>query len=147
MLLYKAQKRKNPLKKEEVKFYPQVVITSNVKTDTIAKEIAQLSSLSTGDVKNTIDNLVTVMSRYLCNSQSVTLDGLGTFRLSMKNPKSGVATADEVNSQTAKLFVRFIPAGVRNADRTIAKRNLMEGVKCLRYDKAKTETEENSLGS
>ena len=61
-------------------FYPRVVLTGNVDTEQVAKEIAELSSLSTGDSKNVIDNLVTVMTRHLQSSESVTLDGLGTFR-------------------------------------------------------------------
>ena len=66
-------------------FYPRVVLTGNVDTEQVAKEIAELSSLSTGDSKNVIDNLVTVMTRHLQSSESVTLDGLGTFRLTMKS--------------------------------------------------------------
>ena len=62
-------------------FYPRVVLTGNVDTEQVAKEIAELSSLSTGDSKNVIDNLVTVMTRHLQSSESVTLDGLGTCLL------------------------------------------------------------------
>ena len=71
-------------------FYPRVVLTGNVDTEQVAKEIAELSSLSTGDSKNVIDNLVTVMTRHLQSSESVTLDGLGTFRLTMKSTMNGV---------------------------------------------------------
>ena len=70
-------------------FYPRVVLTGNVDTEQVAKEIAELSSLSTGDSKNVIDNLVTVMTRHLQSSESVTLDGLGTFRLTMKSTMNG----------------------------------------------------------
>ena len=52
-------------------FYPRVVLTGNVDTEQVAKEIAELSSLSTGDSKNVIDNLVTVMTRHLQSSESV----------------------------------------------------------------------------
>ena len=73
-------------------FYPRVVLTGNVDTEQVAKEIAELSSLSTGDSKNVIDNLVTVMTRHLQSSESVTLDGLGTFRLTMKSTMNGSVT-------------------------------------------------------
>ena len=43
-------------------FYPRVQLTGNVNTDQVAREIAQLSSLTSGDVKNVIDNLVTVVA-------------------------------------------------------------------------------------
>lgn len=60
-------------------FYPRVVLTGNVDTEQVAKEIAELSSLSTGDSKNVIDNLVTVMTRHLQSSESVTLERSGYF--------------------------------------------------------------------
>lgn len=51
----------------------------------IADEISRVfNSLSSGDVKNCIDNLVTVMTQHLQRSQSVTLEGFGTFRVVMK---------------------------------------------------------------
>lgn len=42
-------------------FHPRVIYTANISTSQIAKEIAAYSSLSPGDVKNTLDNLVTVI--------------------------------------------------------------------------------------
>ncbi len=132
-VFFKPQRRVNPQDKREAKFYPQAVVINNVDTDTVAREIAGLSSLSTGDVKNTIDNLVTVMNRHLCNSHSVTLNGFGTFRLSLRSPKNGVEKEEDVNTGKTKIYVRFVPAGTRNANRTIASRNLFAGVKCLRY--------------
>lgn len=48
-------------------FYPRVLRTGNVSTSQISKEIAAYSSLSPGDVKNTLDNLVTVVSQHLQN--------------------------------------------------------------------------------
>lgn len=70
-------------------FYPRVVLTGNVDTEQVAKEIAELSSLSTGDSKNVIDNLVTVMTRHLQSSESVTLDGLGKFDFSIRGAPAG----------------------------------------------------------
>jgi hypothetical protein len=40
-------------------FYPHVVRTGNINSAQLSKEIAAYSSLSPGDVKNTLDNLVT----------------------------------------------------------------------------------------
>ena len=54
-------------------FYPRVVRTGNVSIPhQLSKEIAAYSSLSPGDVKNTLDNLVTVMAQHLQSSESVT---------------------------------------------------------------------------
>ena len=117
-------------------FYPRVVRVSTINTAQIAKEVAEYSSLSTGDVKNTIDNLITVMGQHLQASQSVNLDGLGSFRMVMKAGGNGVATADEVSASQATLTVRFMPSSTRNANGTVATRSMVTGVKCVRFDKA-----------
>ncbi len=130
-------------------FYPRVVRVGNVSTNQIAKEIAEYSSLSTGDVKNTIDNLVTVMARHLQSSQSVTLDGLGSFRMVMLAGGHGVSTSDEVSASQASLTIRFRPASTRNLDGTVATRSMITGAKCKRYDRLTGETgsEEEPGGS
>ena len=116
-------------------FYPRVVLTGNVDTEQVAKEIAELSSLSTGDSKNVIDNLVTVMTRHLQSSESVTLDGLGTFRLTMKSTMNGVEDPLKVSATQSTLRVRFLPTSKRNLDHTVSTRSLVTGAKCARYDK------------
>ena len=104
-------------------FYPRVVRSGNVDSAQLSKEIAAYSSLSPGDVKNTLDNLVTVMGQHLQSSESVSVDGLGTFRMVMVARGKGVET------------VRFQPATTRNLDRTTATRSMVTGAKCARYDK------------
>jgi len=112
-------------------FYPRVVLTGNVDTEQVAKE---MSSLSTGDSKNVIDNLVTVMTRHLQSSESVTLDGLGTFRLTMKSTMNGVEDPLKVSATQSTLRVRFLPTSKRNLDHTVSTRSLVTGVKCVRFD-------------
>ncbi len=119
-------------------FHPRVVRTGTVNISQIAKEIAAYSSLSPGDVKNTVENLVTVMTQHLQSSESVTLDGFGTFRMVMRSRGKGVDTSDEVSAAQASLTVCFQPASTRNPDRSMATRSLVTGVKCLRFDRAET---------
>ena len=90
-------------------FYPHVVRTGNINSAQLSKEIAAYSSLSPGDVKNTLDNLVTVMAQHLQSSESVSVDGLGTFRMVMSARGRGVETT--------------------------ATRSMVTGAKCARYDK------------
>ena len=106
-------------------FYPRVVLKGNVSTDQIAQEIAEYSSLSKGDTKNVIDNLV--------SSESVTLDGFGTFRMTMKSNGKGVESADKVSAAQATMTVRFLPCYTKNPDRTVATRSMVTGVKCIPY--------------
>lgn len=121
-------------------FYPRIIYIANVGTAQIAEEVAAYSSLSPGDVKNTIDNLVTVMTQHLQASQSVTLEGFGTFRMVMKASGKGVETADEVSAAQASLTARFQPCITKNPDRTTATRSLVTGVKCVRFDRAEPVT-------
>jgi len=113
-------------------FYPRVVRSGNVDSAQLSKAY---SSLSPGDVKNTLDNLVTVMGQHLQSSESVSVDGLGTFRMVMVARGKGVETSDEVSAAQATLTVRFQPATTRNLDRTTATRSMVTGAKCARYDK------------
>lgn len=112
----------------------------------IAREIAEYSSLSTGDVKNSIDNLVTVLTRHLQSSEVVTLDGFGTFRVVMKSRGKGVKNKEEVSASQASLQIHFTPASTRNSDRTVATRSLVTGVKCVLYNPEPTGSGNGSGG-
>ena len=143
-VIYKGQQSVLATKEGKRLFYPRVVLMGSVSTNQIAAEIAELSSLSKGDTKNVIDNLVTVMTRHLQASESVTLDGLGTFRLTMRSPGKGAASAQEVTASQASIHVCFAPAARRNPDGTVSTRSLVSGVKCVRY--GSTEDDQNQSG-
>lgn len=141
-VLYKSFQSVLEDKNHKKLFYPRVVYTANVTTAQIAKEIAAYSSLSTGDVKNTLDNLVTVVSQHLQASETVTLDGFGSFRMVMKSNGRGVATSEEVSAAQSSLMVRFLPNYTKNPDRTTATRSLVTGTKCVRLDPVGTPASE-----
>ena len=63
-VLYKPFQSVLEDKNKKKLFHPRVIYTANVITTQLAKEIAAYSSLSIGDVKNTLDNLVTVAVLY-----------------------------------------------------------------------------------
>lgn len=135
-VLYKPYQSSVETKGGKKLFYPRIVRIGNIGTSTIAEEIAQYSSLSPGDVKNTIDNLVTVLTQHLQSSQTVTLEGLGTFRMVMRAGGKGVETAKEVSASQASLTVRFQPCTTKNQDHSVATRSMVTGVKCMRFDLA-----------
>ena len=129
-VLYKPFQSVLEDKNKKKLFHPRVIYTANVSTTQLAKEIAAYSSLSTGDVKNTLDNLVTVAAQHLQASESVTLDGFGTFRMVMKSNGKGVELPEKVSAAQASLTVRFLPNYTKNP--------LVTGVKCVRFDLADT---------
>ena len=130
---YKARLSKIANKEGKKLYHPQVVTIGNVSLNDLSKEVAELSSLSTGDVKNTIDNLITVMTRHLQSGESVSLDGLGSFTLSLKSTGKGSETADEVSPSDARLKINFRPAMTRNSDHTVATRSLLTGCSFVRW--------------
>ena len=75
------------------------------------------------------------MGQHLQSSESVSVDGLGTFRMVMVARGKGVETSDEVSAAQATLTVRFQPTTTKNHDRTTATRSMVTGAKCARYDK------------
>ena len=115
-------------------YHPQVKSTGTVTLDTMAEEVAELSSLSPGDVKNASDNLITVMTRHLQSGETVMIAGLGSFSYVMKSIGKGFETPEEVNANNCRLKVMFRPASTRNSDGTVATRSLVTGVNFKRID-------------
>ena len=128
-------------------YHPQVKTTGLVSLDTLAEEVAELSSLSPGDVKNTVDNLVSVMTRHMQSSESVMIDNLGSFHLAMKSVGKGFETAEEVNANSCRLRVVFRPATTRNSDRTVATRTLVTGANFKKIDSLVTGSGSSGNGS
>ena len=147
---YKARKAILANKEGKKLYHPQVVIIGNCSLNDLAKEVAELSSLSTGDVKNTVDNLISVMTRHLQSGERVTLDGLGNFTLSFKSRGNGVENPDDVSPSDARLRINFRPATTRNNDRTVATRSLLTGSSFVRWGNngstSETPTEPDDTG-
>ena len=133
-VLYSVRQSTIANKEGKKLYHPQVKTTGVVSLDMLAEEVAELSSLSTGDVKNSIDNLVTVMTRHMQSSESVLIDNLGSFYLSMKSIGKGFLSAEEVNANSCRLKVMFRPCTTRNSDRTVATRSLITGATFTRID-------------
>lgn len=116
-LFYKAVQSSIPSEKHGGKkmYHPRLVKSKKiVDTHKLGTIIAEKSSLTEGDVHNTIRNLMTTMREQLLNSRSVRLDGLGTFTVIASAAGNGVETAEEVNPrQIRKLKVRFSPEFTR----------------------------------
>ncbi|WP_066630796.1 HU family DNA-binding protein [Labilibacter marinus] len=109
MLKYKLIERRNPGDPSA----PQKKYATHVKKGTksvaaISKDIADISSLSRGDIQNTLMNLVDQIPKYLLDGNSVSLGELGTLRISFSS--EGVDTEEEFNVSKIKgLKVLFTP--------------------------------------
>jgi len=80
-LQFNVVERPNPLTKEK-KWYATPRLTGNRDLKSLSKDLAEVSSLSAGDVHNVIVNLIDQLPKWLMEGNSVKLDGFGSFRLS-----------------------------------------------------------------
>lgn len=94
-LLFNAVERINPQTKEK-KWYASPKISGKRTLKEISEDLSDVSSLSSGDVKSVISNMVDQIPKWLIEGYSVRLDGFGTFRVSFSS--SGVATKAEVTA-------------------------------------------------
>lgn len=122
MAYYKKQQLKS-----NMKWYPKAAIIGKpVTTKEVAKRLADLSSLSTGDVRSVLDLLGGVMGDYMNSGRTVKLDGVGTFYYTIDASGNGVDTPDEVSAKQVKgTRVRFIPEVSRSADNEVTTRSMV----------------------
>lgn len=111
-------------------WYPRVItVGKTVSTRQLATDVAEMSTMTPGDMYNALHTLASVMKRYLQESHSVKLDGIGTFSLHSRAGGNGVATEKEVNStQIGRIVCHFVPETTKNIDGTVATRALVQGV-------------------
>lgn len=135
-LLYKPVQSTMPSEDGEKKWFPHIVkLKKRATTETLAEEISEFSSLTEGDVHNVIRNLLTHMRRHLLNSESVHLDGFGTFTIKANCAGNGVSTPDEVNpDQINHLTVHFTPCFKRIPGVGV-RYPMYKGVEFVRTDK------------
>ena len=104
MIKYVIRSKKNPQKKDVVKYYPQMAPTTPLSLDQIIKRVEKRSTVSSADVKAVLDALQYEVIEALASGSTVRLGDLGSFRLTMKS--EGAATAAEAKQKGAQLIKR-----------------------------------------
>ena len=102
MIKYIIQGKKNPLKKTEIKYYPQMAPSTPMTLAQIVKRVEKRSTVSSADVKAVLDALQYEVIEALENGNSVRLGDLGSFRLTIKS--QGVETGAEAKKKGAQLI-------------------------------------------
>ena len=127
MIKFVIRAKKNPLKKEQVKFYPQMTPGVPVMLRTIVGRIEKRSGVSSASVKAVLDALQYEILQTLSDGNSVRLGDLGSFRLTMHG--EGATTAKEAKEKGANLIkrvsVRFTKSSMMCM--VLDKRNLIFG--------------------
>lgn len=121
MAFYKAR-----LQKKSGLYYPQAItVGKQVSTKQLGKALSDRSTVTLADTLAVLSELGAVMSTFMAQGRSVSLEGLGSFRYTINAQKQGVETEEEVSANQIKsIRVRFVPEMTRNADKSVATRSM-----------------------
>lgn len=79
---------------EDAKLYfPQLVPGGRVSFDDLCDEVAEESSLTSGDIKNCLDRFRHCLEKHLLEGRVVELGELGTFRVNLRG--TGVSSTED----------------------------------------------------
>ena len=73
-------------------YYPVLVGNGTVSFSDLCDEVAEQSSLTSGDVKHCVDRLIYAISNHLSNGRTVDAGDIGRFRVSLRS--SGAETVE-----------------------------------------------------
>lgn len=100
-------------------YYPQAVVQGKpVGTETIAKDLSKISTVSNSDVQAVLGDIADVMHTRMSQGKSVHIKGLGYFRYVLDTV--GVANLDDFDfeEQVKAVRVEFIPEREKTASGT-----------------------------
>lgn len=110
MLKYKLVQRKDMTKGalENAKlYYPQVINQGRVSFDSLCEEVAEQSSLTSGDIKNCMDRLINCLVRHLKEGRSVDCGDLGSFRINIRSTGADTPEAYDAATMMRKPSVQY----------------------------------------
>lgn len=110
MLRYKLVQRKDMSKGalENAKlYYPQVINQGRVSFDSLCEEVAEQSSLTSGDIKNCMDRLINCLVRHLKEGRSVDCGDLGSFRINIRSFGADTPEAYDAATMMRKPSIQY----------------------------------------
>jgi predicted histone-like DNA-binding protein len=118
----KRVEKRNPQDRSQSKWYLVQENKGSLNLNEIARELADRSSLSQGDVLNVLRNLVEVLPMYLKLGMTIRLEGFGSFHISVKS--EGTENPEELTVHNVKKArIVFVPSTT-----------LKEGIEHLSYE-------------
>lgn len=113
------------------RLHARVVTNGTMKTDEIARAIHDRSTLTTGEVKATLDMLSNLLVTELSYGRTIHLEGLGYFRLTLECP--AVKTEKDIRAESIKVrSMAFRP-----------EKKLMEKFKSVRMERVRIKNKSN----
>ena len=110
MLKYKLVQRKDMSKgalEGSKLYYPQVINLGRVSFDSLCEEVAEQSSLTSGDIKNCMDRLINCLVRHLKEGRSVDCGDLGSFRINIRSTGADTPEAYDAATMMRKPSVQY----------------------------------------
>ena len=110
---------KKAYQKNQGIYYPRAIVQGNpVETETIAKDLAKISTVSNSDVQAVLGDIASVMHNRMAQGKSVRIKGLGYFRYTLDTV--GVKNLEDFDfqKQVKAVRVEFTPERTRLANGT-----------------------------
>ena len=110
---------KKAYQKKQGVYYPQAIVQGKpVETETIAKDLSKISTVSNSDVQAVLGDIAGVMHTRMAQGKSVHIKGLGYFRYTLDTV--GVEDLEDFDfeKQVKAVRVEFIPERTRLANGT-----------------------------
>lgn len=105
--------------KKNAVYFPQAIVQGKpVETETIAKDLAKISTVSNSDVQAVLGDISGVMHTRMAQGKSVHIKGLGYFRYVLDT--KGVKNIEDFDftKQVKAVRVEFIPERVKMSNGT-----------------------------
>lgn len=100
-------------------YYPRAVVQGKpVETETIAKDLAKISTVSNSDVQAVLGDIAGVMHTRMAQGKNVHITGLGYFRYTLDTVGVDSLEAFDFEKQVKAVRVEFIPERTKLANGT-----------------------------
>ena len=101
------------------KYYAKTIARGEVTMADLMKEVQRNCSLKEADVIHVITELQDTMKHHLAEGQTIALDGIGRFRLSVESECVDAPEKFNIRRHIRRVICKFLPSSHRNHDGTI----------------------------
>ena len=120
-------------------YYPSAIVVGQpVTTKAVAKRLSQMCTVTYADVMAVLGELAGVMADLMAQGKSVRLDGLGTFRYTLKTKGVEAEEDFDFQKQVEAVRVQFVPQreGAQTKGSTATRGLVPSGIEWMAYDAA-----------
>lgn len=90
-------------------YYPQLVSNGKVAFDSLCDEVAEQSSLTSGDIKNCMDRLIYCLTAHLREGRTVDMGDFGLFRLNVRSEGADTEEGYDASTMMRTPSVQYYP--------------------------------------